>query len=244
MSVVPLKLDESVVQTQDEFEAGHGFEGHALLMFNLEASQFTEKSSNVSYDLRVGSEYKGHRDAEKTELPEGRKITLRPGGAVLIQTEEIVFLPRTLFGYVVPKVTLLQRGISNTLSKVDPGYNGPLIVTLFNLGKKNLELKRGDQFCSLVVHTVADGASLYNKPGKRIAGNPREPWWPRAKDWIDANKTWLLIAGNVISITIAIIALFVHRGLGAHNHSNRSCEHRSRGYIFMCPGRRSHELFA
>jgi dCTP deaminase len=211
MSIVPLKLGESIVETQDKFEAGQGFEGKALLMFDLDASQVTDNSSSVSYDLRVGSEYRGHRDAEKTELPDGAEIVLRPGNAVLIQTEETVFLPRKLFGYVVPKVTLLQAGISNTLSKVDPGYNGPLIVTLFNLGKKDFKLKRRAQFCSLVIHTVADGASLYNKPGKRIAGNPREPWWPRTKDWVEANKTWLLLAGNIVSITVAIIALFVRR---------------------------------
>lgn len=209
MSIVPLKLGESVVDTQDKFQAGNGFEGKALLMFNADVPQLSGTSSNVSYDLRVGSEYKGHRDAEKTELPDGGEIVLRPGNAVLIQTEEIVFLPRKLFGYVVPKVTLLQKGISNTLSKVDPGYNGPLIVTLFNLGKTDLRLKRREHFCSLVLHTVADGASLYNKPGKRITGNPREPWWPRAKDWIDANKTWLLVVGNALSLVVALIALFL-----------------------------------
>jgi deoxycytidine triphosphate deaminase len=211
MSVVPLKLGESVVDTQDKFQKGGGFEGKALLVFNLDSRQLSGSSSNVSYDLRVGSEYRGHRDPEKTEIPEEGYIILRPGNAVLIQSEEVVFLPRNMFGYVVPKVTLLQKGISNTLSKVDPGYNGPLIVTLFNLGKTDQRLNRRDPFCALVLHTVSDGASLYNKAGKRITGNPREPWWPSLKDWLEANKTWLnllvaLFSGGLAGAVITLIS--------------------------------------
>lgn len=199
MSIVPLRLGESVVDSQDAFQKACGFEGDAVLIFNLDRAQLSDTLPNVSYDLRVGSEYRGHHDAEKTELPDDRVLVLHPGNAVLIQSEEVVFLPRKSFGYVVPKVTLLQQGITNTLSKIDPGYNGPLIVTLFNLGKADLRLKRRDHFCSVVVHTVADGATLYNKPGKRITGNPREPWWPRAKNWVEANKTWLTLLVGVFA---------------------------------------------
>jgi dCTP deaminase len=212
MSIVPLRLGESVVDSQDKFEAGGGFEGNALLIFNLDGPQLSDtSSSNVSYDLRVGNEYRGHHDAEKTELPKDGEIILRPGNAVLIQSEEVVFLPRKRFGYVVPKVSLLQQGISNTLSKVDPGYNGPLIVTLFNLGKGDLHLKRYDPFCSLVLHTVAEGSTLYNKPGKRITGNPRKPLGPRAKDWVDTNKWWLILAtgglGGAVLSAFMLIAM-------------------------------------
>jgi dCTP deaminase len=216
MSIVPLKLQESVVDSEDEFQAAKGFEGNALLIFNLDKSQLSGASSNVSYDLRVGSEYRGHRDAEKTELPDDGELVLHPGNAVLIQSEEVVFLPRKLFGYVVPKVSLLQQGITNTLSKIDPGYNGPLIVTLFNLSKVDLHLKRRDHFCSIVLHTVADGATLYNKPGKRITGNPREPWWPSVKNWIEANKTFLNLGASILSggAAGAIITLLAHHAAG------------------------------
>jgi dCTP deaminase len=220
MSVVPLKFGESVVDSEDAFQKASGFEGNALLIFNLDKTQLTGTSSNVSYDLRVGNEYRGHRDADKTELTDKGELVLHPGNAVLIQSEEVLFVPRTLFGYVVPKVGLLQRGVTNTLSKVDPGYNGPLIVTLFNLGKNDLCLKRNDAFCSIVLHTVAEGADLYNKPGKRITGNSREPWWPRFNNWIEANKTLLTLAVSALSgglagaAITAFIAWFLHRSVG------------------------------
>lgn len=180
-----------------------------LLIFNVDKTQLLGTSSNVSYDLQVGSEYKSHRDAEKTELTDDGDLLLRPGNAVLIQSEEVLFVPRKLFGYVVPKVALLQKGVTNTLSKVDPGYNGPLILTLFNLSKNDLRLKRRDSFCSIVLHSVADGATLYNKPGKRITGNPREPWWPSVKNWIEAKKTLLTLVVSALSggLAGAIITL-------------------------------------
>lgn len=215
MSVIPLKLGESIVDSQDEFAKQGGFDGKAILVFNLERSQLSDSSSNVSYDLRVGSEYKGHRDAEKTELPTNGEIVLRSGNAVLIQSEEIVFVPRGFFGYVVPKVKLLQSGISNTLSKVDPGYNGPLIITLFNLGKADQKLKRCDAFCTLVLHRVEAGAELYNKPGKRITGNAREPWLPRLRDRLDGVKPWITLLTALISLVVAVITAifgFHHAG--------------------------------
>jgi dCTP deaminase len=156
MSIVPLRLGDSVVDSEDAF----GFEGDAVLIFNLDRGQLSGASSNVSYDLRVGSEYRGHHDAEKTELPDDGVLVLHPGNAVLIQSEEVVFLPRKRFGYVVPKVSLLQQGVTNTLSKIDPGYNGPLIVTLFNLGKADLRLKRREHFCSIVLHTTLSASKI------------------------------------------------------------------------------------
>ncbi len=84
------------MDSEDAFQAASGFEGKTLLIFNIDKTQLDGTSSNVSYDLRVGSEYKSHRDAEKTELPDDGVLVLRPGNAVLIQSEEVLFVPRKL----------------------------------------------------------------------------------------------------------------------------------------------------
>jgi hypothetical protein len=124
MSVVPLILDKSIVDTQNAFQSGGGVYGHALLVLSLERSQLlSTKSSNVSYDMRVGSKYRGYRDPNDTDLGLGKEILLRAGDAVLIQTEETLHVPQSLFGYVVPKVGLLQSGLSNTLSKEPLKYS-------------------------------------------------------------------------------------------------------------------------
>lgn len=203
MSIVPLLTngDRTVVSRREDYHAGGGANGDALLLLDMDPEQLTGESSNASYDLHVGKEYRDHRNTGKRELPPGDEIVLYPGAAVIIQTEEWIHLPRKFFALLVPKVGLLQRGLSNTMSKVDPGYDGHLLVTLFNLGKTTVKLKRGVPFCSLCVLRVDGGATLYEKPGKSITGEAKRAWWQRPRDWMERNGpalTAVLILLNII----------------------------------------------
>jgi dCTP deaminase len=145
MSIVPLTLGTTVATTREEYDKLGGDDGEAILIMEVDFAQIpgknaTEKetagvkSSNVTYDLRVGHEYRDHREKATHHVDTGKKIVLHPGAALIIQTLEWIRLPRGRFGIVSPKLGLLQRGVSNTFSKVDPGYDGPLLITVFNLG--------------------------------------------------------------------------------------------------------------
>lgn len=215
MGVIPLIIEEpyrTVVEKGVDFEAAGGLEGNVILIQGLDREQLlSENDTNASYDLRVGQEYRDHRDINKKDLPQDGIIKLLPGAAVMIQTEEFVHFPKSAFGHIVPKVGLLQKGISNTSSKVDPGYNGPLIITVFNLGKKTVQLKRGDPFCTLYVLQVLGGARPYDKPPKQIRGEPSGGLWQTLRDLLEANSAvvmvFLLIATIVLSI-VQIIQYF------------------------------------
>ncbi len=139
MSVIPLALGQTVVTTKDEFDHSRGRHGTALLIEHFDESQLLAGSPNLR---RIGSVYKDHRDGGRRDVADNGSITLLPGGAIIIETEEDLHVPQSMFGYIVPRVKWLQEGVSNTLSKVDPGYNGHLLVTLFNLGKKTATLSR------------------------------------------------------------------------------------------------------
>lgn len=201
MSLVPLVLDRrnpTVVTKPTEFT----YDGDAILIHGMDLEQLTAKtdSSNVSYDLRIGAEFKDHRDVGKRELPEGKELTLYPGGAVIVQTEELIQLPKNRFACIMPKVGLLQMGLSNTMSKVDPGYHGHLLVTLFNLGKQTVVLKRGDSFCSLCVFAVEGVAVPYGKQAKRIEGQVRRRWWQTARDILERNSASIAVLVLVVTI--------------------------------------------
>jgi dCTP deaminase len=148
-----------LLTTEQDFEVAGGRGGNGLLIRDFDHTQLSGQASNLSYDLRIGSEYKDHRDGWIEVMPHDGHITLLPGGAVIIETEESLHVPGGMFGYIVPRVKWLQQGISNTVSKVDAGYNGHLLVTLFNLGRNTVEFPRGERFCSLVVHSVSMGFS-------------------------------------------------------------------------------------
>ncbi|HVB59032.1 MAG TPA: hypothetical protein VNE63_21710 [Candidatus Acidoferrales bacterium] len=93
MSVIPLTTTgehPTVVQTQGEFE----IEDSAVLIRNLDSAQLTqEHSSNVSYHLRVGKQCRDHREQAVKDIPDNGIVTLYPGSALIIQTEESIHLP-------------------------------------------------------------------------------------------------------------------------------------------------------
>ncbi len=190
MSVIPWILQgpaRTVVQTEEDFDAAGGRYGASIFVRDLQGDQLDPAGPNASYDLRVGSEYKDHRYEGKWDLGEDDRIKLLPGAAVIIRTKEWVHFPASAFGHVVPKVSLLQNGVSNTSSKVDPGYYGPLLITVFNLGKKTISLARGDPFCALYILQVGQGSRPRDDNPKEISGRARTSRWARLKDFVERN---------------------------------------------------------
>jgi dCTP deaminase len=125
---------------------------------------------------------------------------------VIIETAESLHMPKGMFGYIVPKVKLLQKGISNTLSKVDAGYNGRLLVTIFNLGKNKEDLHLHEVFCSLVVHDVAAGVHLYERGEKRLVGpDRRRKLWQKVRNWLEANPATVHVILIAATIMLAIV---------------------------------------
>ena len=201
MSVIPLRTEgqsPTLLTNQELFR----IEGNAILCNYIDEAQTDERSNdcNISYDLRVGKIYRDHRVDGGTNLASGQKIKIAPGMAVIIETEEWIHLPKGVFGQISPKVSLLQKGISNTHSKIDPGYNGPLLVTVFNLGKKTVALERGQKFCSVFFVRVEEGVRPYNKGSKQIEGRKNIGIVQRLFDIIQSNAGPLAIAAMVISV--------------------------------------------
>jgi dCTP deaminase len=213
MSVVPFVSagpHRSVVATTQAFEAAGGSTGQVVLIKELDTTQLdAPNDANATYDFRVGPTYRDHRNPTQTDLPARGELRLLPGSAVIVASEEEVTFPKSRFGMIVPKVSLLHRGISNTTSKIDPGYRGRLYVTLFNLGKQNVILRRGDKFCSLVVLAVGDGSRLYDKPAQSLRN--AEDNGPLARFWysIEAKTGRWHLALTLLSLIVAVAALFL-----------------------------------
>jgi dCTP deaminase len=215
-SLISSGTRRNVVHSDQAFQEAGGLEGGTLLIKNLDPDQLSSiaasQDSNTSYDLRVGQEYRDHRNSGKSELPEGGTIRLLPGAALIIETEESVHFPKSMFGHIVPKVSLLQKGVSNTCSKIDPGYSGHLLVTIFNLGKREVSLKRGERFCSVYVLEVQPGARPYSKDGKRISGVAKSQRLQGALDWLDAHTAMMVIIDSVVSLAAIVLSIYLfHR---------------------------------
>ena|SRR5258708_7782339 len=214
MSVIALTAsgdEPTVVTSNDAFDR----DGCAILIQNGDPAQLAcdAHECNASYDLRVGQIYRDHRNREGQQIGPNDPIMLLPGNAVIIETEELVKFPKSRFGQILPKVSLLQTGIANTPSKVDPGYEGHLLITAFNHGKRPASLQRYQPFCSLHIFDVIGALRPYDKEGKRIEGVRRGTGWKRQMaDWIDANiarVTFLQTAFGLLTLLVGIAALVI-----------------------------------
>jgi deoxycytidine triphosphate deaminase len=203
-------LNKTVVTEPDEFEIS----GNAVWIDNFDNGQFKEEgATNAAYDLRVGEHYRMYRKTRIQVLGAGDSFQLPPGRAAVVETEEQVFFPKFIFGLIVPKETMLRRGISIPPTKVDPGYpdekdrpkrTGHLHITIFNHSEKPYEFKRGTSFCALCLFQVLEGIVPYGKGEKDMYGGPEEPaLLRRIGKWLEANW-WKLF--TVIGVIIAILA--------------------------------------
>lgn len=168
MTIVPLRVggpNATVVDNYAQFSLG----GPALLIRPIDTEQLDCNKAPATYDLRVGEQYRDHsKDIVRAVTDTG--IYLAPGAAVVVLTREEVHLPEGFFGQIAPKVTLLEQGISNTPSKVDPGFSGRLRITVFNHGRKAATLAPGQKFCALFVSRVEDGVTPYDKAADPMRG--------------------------------------------------------------------------
>jgi dCTP deaminase len=215
MSVIPFVLDgdaKTVVESQDEYHKADGINGNVIFIENLDREQIADtKSGNACYDLRVGNEYKDHRDLGKTSLSNGDRISLQPGSAVIIETTEEVHFPKSRFGHIVPRVSLLQKGLSNTSSKIDPGYKGKLLITVFNLGKRQVFLEKNERFCTLYVLEITGQTIPYDKPYRGLPGARKHGFLRNLGDFIEVNQTYFTIVLTIatIALTVATLALTI-----------------------------------
>ncbi len=218
MSLIPWIVDgdsPTVVTNPTAFDIN----GHAILMKELKRDEFGKDTygrpkPNGSYDLHVGGEYRDHRRLESNQLTPKNTIELPQKTAMTITADEEVQFPISIFGLIVPKETLLQKGLSNWPTKVDPGYNGPLHIAVFNHGNQSVELTHNEAFCALLLFSVAPPADAYNKKAKLLT---RKDLGERPKkQFLRFLKThWQWIVASLISIAyviVSIVAIVLSRG--------------------------------
>ena len=88
-------------------------------------------------------------------------VTIQPGSSVTIYTGVHVELPHNTAGILVSKSGLnVNHGILST-GLIDEGYQGEILVKLYNHGKEPYWVKRGEKITQLVVvPTVYEGLEI------------------------------------------------------------------------------------
>ncbi|BAH83322.1 dCTP deaminase [Candidatus Ishikawella capsulata] len=78
-------------------------------------------------------------------LSDGQVFFLHPGELVLAVTLESVSLPNNLVGWLDGRSSLARLGlmVHATAHRIDPGWQGSIVLEFFNVGKLPLALKPG-----------------------------------------------------------------------------------------------------
>jgi dUTP pyrophosphatase len=76
---------------------------------------------------------------------------LKANKNVIINTGVHIQLPKNYAGLIVSKSGLNVKNNIISTGLIDEGYNGPIIIKLYNLGNEDYIIKRGDKISQIVI---------------------------------------------------------------------------------------------
>ncbi len=103
---------------------------------------------------------------EEVVIDEGNAFFLHPGELALASTLESVTLPDDLVAWLDGRSSLARLGlmVHVTAHRIDPGWQGQIVLEIFNSGKLPLALKPGMDICAINFETLSSPAIRpYNK---------------------------------------------------------------------------------
>jgi dCTP deaminase len=134
---------------------------------------FEEKQIDcAAYTLRIGSEIyiSPSEDADvssttRRELEKREGFVIPPGQFAFLLTQERVKVPKNAIAFISMKARIKWRGLINVSGfHVDPGYEGPLVFSVFNAGPSPVHLAQGDD-CFLIWYASLDTETTrFKKP--------------------------------------------------------------------------------
>ena len=145
--------------------------------------------NGVSVDLRLGNCFRvfndhaapyidlsGPREAvdkavnrimgKEIEISPNDAFFLHPGELALAVTAESIALPDDIVGWLDGRSSLARLGlmVHVTAHRIDPGWNGAIVLECFNSGKLPLALRPGMTICAINFETLSGPAQRpYNK---------------------------------------------------------------------------------
>jgi deoxycytidine triphosphate deaminase len=117
-----------------------------------------ENAKYACYEIRVGSQYEvlkfDNDDVVHVsrELGQGQTIDIPPGSTFLIVAEETFRIPTNIFAKITTVGQVFSSGLAAENTFADPGYTGPLYITMTNVSTRILSLKRGDPLARVEFH--------------------------------------------------------------------------------------------
>jgi dCTP deaminase len=141
----------------------------------------------ASYDMRVGDKLLISSEPTEIDLSNCGSAVLQPGVFALLTTYEKVRLSNAVAGHIGIKSYYTRKGIVMlTGLQIDPGFEGVLVIGLYNASPRSLTLEYLSTFCTVEFHRLAKPVERPFQPGRE----QKEGLIPRAdKDYLRTLET-------------------------------------------------------
>ncbi len=99
--------------------------------------------------------------SKEIEISTDEALYIHPGELVLGATYESVKIPDTLVGWLDGRSSLARLGlmVHVTAGRIDPGWEGQIVLEFYNNGKLPLALRPGMVICALSFETLSSPAT-------------------------------------------------------------------------------------
>ena len=141
--------------------------GRGLIFFPYDPQEL----QGSTYNLKVGEFVWLHPAAQGPGRPDTlpmagvlrngrREFDIPPSSTVSVLTREIIFLDHAFGGLVHSKVGVVTQGFSHVSTTLDPGWIGPLLITMQNASPRVLVLQRDATFVTLTFFRLSSPTAL------------------------------------------------------------------------------------
>ena len=119
--------------------------------------------------------YKAHKmDAGYDLRSNNENFKLLPGAKIKVHTGVKVAIPPRHAGMIFPRSglgTKFDVRLANTVGIIDAEYRGEIVVWLVNNGNTEIEIKKYDRFCQLIiVNILIDNLRIVDELDKTTRG--------------------------------------------------------------------------
>jgi dCTP deaminase len=174
-------------------------------------TNWTEASSPVqpsSIDLRIGTiSVPAQRTTQQPIVITKGRHPLPPGQTAVVKTQEQLRLPTNLAAIGFPPSHVSVQGILMTNpGHVDPGYEGPMHLTVINMGRESFELRIGDPIVTILFFELDTGVTKgYSDRNPALT----EPDVNKlSRDFIDVENRAKKIANRAVGKGVAAVTVF------------------------------------
>lgn len=129
----------------------------------------SKRMEGAGVDLTIGGVGTNLTSGEEVSFEDGEVMEIRPGDFVNVQTAETVTLTCNQFGLIFAKVSLTRRGFTAFGSKIDPGFNGRLMLSFMHNGHSIQKLREGSVICMVSIVEMGKDVGKPYSPSPIIA---------------------------------------------------------------------------